>query len=176
MSKPYPINIATSRRKVVLMIVGSLAFVAGGIVLLGPAGERSFVDPAVVRIVSIAMIVFFGAALVVAVRKIFDRTPGFVIDEDGIIDNAGAVPAGRVRWEEISAIDVVSIAAQRFIAVRVHDPARLLAQGSPLHQRISRANQEQWRTPVLISANTLGIDLDTLAAMLQAELPGRTRR
>ncbi|MDI9364833.1 MAG: hypothetical protein QM541_07775 [Flavobacterium sp.] len=58
-----PINIPLSKKKIVLLIVGSILFVVAGIwMFVFKANHQTHYNPLFIKIVSIASVVFFGAS------------------------------------------------------------------------------------------------------------------
>ncbi len=69
-------------------------------------------------------------AAVVALRGLFDGSPGFVIDAAGIVDHSAAISIGRIFWCEMTGVRAVQIRHARLLAIDVVDPRRHIeAQG-----------------------------------------------
>jgi hypothetical protein len=157
-----PLAIPLSRRKILLLTAGAWAFVALSAWLWTIADIQPRFNPLVVKGAAVAAVLFFGLCGAYGCRKIFDRRPGLVLDAEGIIDNASGLAAGRVPWEEITAIHVTEISNQRILTIIVADPGRYLARGSAFTRLLNRANIHLTGSPVNISANTLAVDFEEL--------------
>ena len=160
------IAIALSKVKVALLTAGALLFVALGIGLLEIADVQRRFPPLYVKGVSVLAIGFFGLCGIYALFKLLDRSPGLVLDREGIIDNSSGISAGRVAWREIREIRVVSIHRQRFLAFIVDDPQKYLGKGSVLKRVFVRMNYRMYGTPIFIGAHSLKIKFDQLEKLI----------
>src|SRR5262249_18068977 len=135
---PDAIVIYPSKKKLFLMAVAAAAFVGFAIfMLLSPDPDFRDWD---VRAVAIACIVFFGLALVYVVWRLVRPTPALVIHSSGLFDNASALSAGFLRWDEISSIFVARIKNQKFLAIAVKDVEGLLNRYSGVKARLMKMN------------------------------------
>jgi len=87
------IEIALSKRKLILLLIGSLIFVFIGIdFLLDPNryANTGFRHSPVTLIIVIGLssIAFFGLCAVISFYKFFDKKPGLIIDSESIKINA----------------------------------------------------------------------------------------
>src|SRR5690606_50295 len=111
------VEIPLSKKKMYLMLIGSIVFVLIGvwIILAQPMVRNVFFNNPIVKNVSgILAILFFGAVAISLSRKVQDNTPGLIVNEDGILDNSSAISAGFISWAEIINIEVFNIANQNF--------------------------------------------------------------
>jgi hypothetical protein len=114
---PDAIVIYPSRKKLLLMVVGAAVFVGlGTFFLLSPDPEFRDWD---VRAAAIASVVFCGLCLAYAIWRLARPSPALVIHPSGLFDNASALSAGFLRWDEISRVYVAKIKNQRFLAIAV---------------------------------------------------------
>ncbi len=160
------IVIPLSRSKIVFLVLGSIAFVALSLwIWTIPEGEGPF-SSGFRKIASVAGILFASICGFYGCVKIFDRNPGLLIDDDGIVDNSSAVAAGRIHWHEVIGIRENEIFGQRFLTIEVDDPERFLNRGGTLKAKLNSANADLTGSPINISANSLDIDFDELMAIL----------
>ncbi len=94
-------TVALSRKKILLIIVLCLAFVALGYWLftLDDAfirDGRRFRSPAFVHGVGALAMAFFGMLLIIVVRKLFDTRPGLALDGSGLLDNSSGFSIGLI--------------------------------------------------------------------------------
>ena len=166
--------IELSRKKLVLLILGSLAFVVAGVWLLSldAAGIRSgrgfrffFNDPTVVYVAGLASILFFGGCGVYGVRKMFDKKPGLVLNSSGVVDNASGVAAGFIPWSEVIGSGVVEIQKQKMLVIGVRDPQQYIDRGGALRRAMNRANYGMTGSPVAIPSVTLKMDFCELVSL-----------
>src|SRR5688572_15627450 len=98
------IEIPISKKKLTFMLIGSLVFVSLGLwFLISPptSNHRLFGNPTLIFAAGISATLFFGLCFVYLLKKIPDKTPGLIIDNDGILDNSSGVSAGFIPWADI---------------------------------------------------------------------------
>jgi hypothetical protein len=166
-------TIELSRTKVLVISLGASIFVALGIWLwlLDDAAiqsSRRFHDPLFVHSVGIASVAFFGAALLFALRRLFDRKPALVFDSEGFIDNSSAAAAGRVPWSEVTGAHVMQIQRQKMLIVEVRHPETYVERGGLMRRAMNRANYRLCGSPIAISSNSLRIGFSELCALFDA--------
>lgn len=161
------IVIASSKSKLGLMMLGAILFVAGGLWLFAIADTQGRYPPIYVKAVSVVAIGFFGVCGIFVLQKLFDDSPGLVLDREGMVDNSSGVAAGRVAWRDIRDIQIMSVSGQRFLAVVVGEPEKYLGKGHFLKRWMVRMNYRSYGTPVFISANSLKVKLDDLEEQIR---------
>ena len=122
----------------------------------------------VVRGIAVLGTLFFGFCGLYALAKVFDRRPGLVLDHEGIIDNSSALPAGRIRWDEITGIRMSDVQSQIFLTIDVVDARRFVERGGALRRFANRANMGLVGSAINISTNGLAISRVELARQLAA--------
>ena len=166
--------IETSRRKLVLLVLGSCAFVAAGAWFLSfDVAEiqhgRSFPffgnNPLIVYAVGLAGILFFGASGLYGLFKMFDKKPGLVLDSSGVFDNASGVAAGFIPWSEVLGAGVYEIQGQKMLIIGVRDPQKYLDRGSALKRTLNKASYKMVGSPIAISSVALKIDFSELVSL-----------
>ncbi len=160
------LEIARSRVKLVLLLTGSVGF---SVVVLWLLSGRVGLPP-IVAVACYVAVPFCGVVAVIALRQMFDASPGLVVDAEGIIDDSSGVPAGRVFWSEMTGLRVVRIRRTRLLAIDVIDPQRFIAGASGMRRWAMAANARLYGTPVFISTVALRIRFDELVAILEARL------
>ncbi|MGH8621128.1 MAG: STM3941 family protein [Burkholderiales bacterium] len=161
------IVIASSKVKLVLLTVGAFLFVAAGIWLFDVADTQGRYAPIYIKGVSVLAIGFFGLCGFYGLLKLFDGSPGLVLDREGIIDNSSAIAAGRVAWREIRDIRVMSVSGQRLLAVIVNDPEKYLGRGDILGRLFVKMNYKLYGTPIFISSHSLKVTFEDLEKQIQ---------
>ena len=166
--------IELSKTKLVLLILGSCAFVLAGAWLLSVDAEsvrsgRSyrffFNDPVVVRVAAVAAILLFGLGGLYGLKKLFDKRPGLILNSSGIVDNASAVAAGFIPWSEVLGSGVFEIQKQKLLIIGVRDPRKYIDRGGALKRTLNNANYKMSGSPVSISSVTLKIDFAELVSL-----------
>ncbi|MET0394846.1 MAG: STM3941 family protein [Chitinophagaceae bacterium] len=167
-------EIRVSKSKLVKLTIASLVFVGAGIWLLvkqPTTGNGIFDDPAVVKLVGVAAILFFGLALFVSVRKLGDRRPALVIDHTGITDYSSMLAAGLIPWRDIREIRCTKVLRDSLLLIIVTDPeAYIRRQPNTLKRKTMRLNYRQYGSPLSISTHALHCNPQELRLMLEEAL------
>lgn len=156
-------TIAMSHAKTALLLLCAMVFVAIGtwMVLMPQAAYFSVA-------LGIVSIVFFGACGAVAIKKLMQKSPGLMVNLQGVHDQSGGTSAGFVPWKDVSAVQPSFISGQKFVSLMLHDAQKYSQHGNALQQRLAKLNMSLVGTPINISANTLKINFDDLLALLES--------
>src|SRR5690348_8903658 len=95
-------TILLSRKKILLRMIGAVAFAAAGIWMFN-SDDVAIVahrDPVYVHAVGLITAVFFGSLGIAGVGKLFARGSGLKLSEAGI--HSSAVAAGFVPWSDVT--------------------------------------------------------------------------
>lgn len=165
------ITIPLSKRNVSFMLTIAIMFVLLGLWMLNlDAAEieshRRYNSPLFVHGAGLATIIFFGAALIAATRKLFDPAPGLVLSEEGLTDNTSLLPAGFVPWSDISGFSIGRIKNQRFLYVLLKDQDAYIDKCGQSRRALLRANRPIALSPVTITSNSLAIKFDELESIV----------
>jgi len=162
--------IPLSRVKVILLSLAAVAFVGASFWIWSIADNQPRFHPLFMRGFALAGAVLFGLCGIYGCIKVFDGKPGLVIDREGVVDNSSAAPAGRIGWDEITALEVVEVSGQRMLAIRVVDPQKYVERGGPLRRMLNAANCRMTGSPINVSSHALSINFDDLLRVLTAAL------
>jgi hypothetical protein len=167
-----PIIVPLSRTKIIILLLGSVGFVAIAVAVWPAVSALPDDDPwtLVGKILLAITVVFFGGCGLYAVWKFFDSAPGLIIDQQGIVDNSSGVSAGRIPWSEIKAVHVTTVEFQRFLTIEVRDPEKYIQRASFLKRQLVKLNAAYFDSPIQISALTLKIDFDELLDIVTRRL------
>lgn len=162
------LSIPLSKSKIVLLTVGSIAFVAAGIWLWSIAESQGRYSPEFVQLISVVCIAFFGLCGAYGTAKLFDSKPGLVISRRGVFDNSSAVNAGWIEWEDINGFKVAQVQLTRFLVIVVDEPSKYLEGMSPLKRMMMKLNSGMAGSPLTISSNSLSCEFSELKAILES--------
>jgi hypothetical protein len=166
--------IELSKTKLILLVLGSCAFVVAGAWMLsldaaeirsGRSFRLFFNEPLVVYGAGLTAILFFGLCGLYGLKKMFDKRPGLVLNSSGVVDNASAAAAGFIPWSEILGAGVYEIQKQKMLIIAVRDPQKYVDRGSALKRTFNKANYKMSGSPVAISSVTLKIDFAELVSL-----------
>jgi hypothetical protein len=161
-----------SRGKLVMMALGSAAFVATGIALLTFAPGESIKIP----IVATLAIVFFGACGAYAVRRLLSPQPAVVINREGIVDNASATGVGLVRWDEIAELCEYTFQNQTFLGIVPKNLDRVLERQPAWKRTALRANSALGVSPINIPQAVLPMPVSELLREIQSRYHVEVKR
>jgi hypothetical protein len=165
------IEIKLSKLKLVLMFLGSLLFIAGGILFIrNPTEYESFImrSPIIIFIAGCVGVLFFGITGFFIFTKIIDNHPGLIISNEGITENVMYVSAGFIRWDDVIKIEKKKIVNQTFISIIVRNPNEYIEkQKSAFSRKIMRENYKKFGTPIGISVNGLKSNYDNVKKILE---------
>ncbi|MET3978941.1 hypothetical protein ABIB62_001510 [Mucilaginibacter sp. UYP25] len=156
------VEIGLNKLKITALLIGALLFVAAGIWLVKNPGifHKSLL---LITIVGYTAIVFFGVCALFIANKMFDAGPGFVIDNNGIVDNSSPFSVGFIPWVDVVSLSVIEIGSQKFMVVKVEDAEGYIKrQSNVLGRRAARMNYRMYGSPINISTSTLRISFEDL--------------
>lgn len=167
MNETRRLTIPYSRKKLLLLLVGAVLLTLGSLWLATLddeviRGMQRFNSPLLMHSLGVVGVVFFGACAVFAGFKLFDRTPGLILDERGFTHRAGMVAFGFVPWTDVAGVDVYEIQRQKLLVVKLVAPLRYVERGNALQRALNRSNHRMCGSPITLSANALAIDFDEL--------------
>lgn len=168
------IEIPLSKKKLILMVVGSIIFVGLGILfVINPEKYTSPImrNPTVIFFSGIASILFFGLCSFFIVKKLSDNSLGLIISDNGIFDNSSGVSAGQILWTDIEEISVIEIHRQKLIMLQVNNPQDYIdKETSGFKRKMMAINHKMYGTPLSLTSNGLKISFDELLATLTNKL------
>lgn len=167
------IEIPISKTKISFLLIGALIFVILGVLFsLTPDKFTTtiFRNPQIIRIVGIVAVLFFGAAGVYGLRKLFDKSVGLTIDDYGITDNSNASSVGLIDWSDILDIKTEQVMSTRFLLIFVDKPDKYLERVDGFKRKLMKANMKMYGTPLSITSNTLRYDFRDLERLIKEKL------
>ncbi|NLI79007.1 MAG: hypothetical protein GX442_21515 [Candidatus Riflebacteria bacterium] len=160
-------EVPLSKGKLVAILLGCVGFLALAVWLWTIADVQARYPGLYVKTVAGVVFVVFGWMGAVTLGSCLDRSPGLILDAEGIVDNASGVGAGRIAWSEITGFRVVTIRAQTSLAIDVTDPERFVRRASGVRRWLVRLNWEYFGTPVHIGSQALQIGFPELVELVR---------
>lgn len=167
MELPNKTEIFISKGKMTKLLVYCVLFVISGlwIVIYNPQVSNSLINNTYFKtVIGLAFILLGGLGIYFFIKKMFDKNPGIIFSEEGIIDNTTVNKFGLIPWEDISEIYEktvqVSIASkQRFVTIRLLNPEKYISrETNVLKRKVLEGNSKHYGSPIQFSANGLKID------------------
>ena len=147
--------------KLLAIALGSLLFVILGFYFL-QNGVAMGLPLRTIIIASYVGIPFLGLCLVYAIYRLLIPKPSVVISDEGIFDNASAVGAGMLRWEEIADVFTYDFMGQRMLGIIPVNEEIVLSRQSLLKRIIVKMNKGIAAAPFNIPQAALPISADEL--------------
>jgi len=170
----HEIIIPLSKQKIILLTFSALVFVGLGILFVTiPEKYTSPImrNPTIIFISGIASIFFFGLCTLFICKKLWDKSPGLIITDEGILDNSSGVSGGQILWVDIDNISVLKNHRQKLIMLQVKNPqAYIDKQTSGFKRKMMTLNYKMYGTPLCITSNGLKISFDELLSTLTHKL------
>ena len=163
------IEIPISRVKLIFLFLGALAFVAIGLqfVVAPKTINNPVFDPTMISIVGYVSILFFGLTAMFIFRKLFDKSPGLIIDTNGIFDNSSGFSVGQILWSDVEKISVTKINRKRLVSICLKNPQEFISrQENGFKRKLLQLNYKMSDSPLYITSNGLKISFDELLTIL----------
>ncbi len=173
------IEIPVSKTKISFLLIGALIFVILGVLFsLVPDKFTTavFKNPQLIRIVGIVGVLFFGAAGIYGIRKLFDKAVGLIIDDNGITDNTNASSVGLIDWSDILEVKTEQVMSTRFLLIFVDNPDEYLKRVNGFKRKLMKGNMKMYGTPLSINSNTLRYDFCDLERLIKKKLIERKEK
>ncbi|TRX65907.1 STM3941 family protein [Carboxylicivirga sp. M1479] len=174
MNNNEQIEIALSKMKLGILLLGCIVFVALGIGYIVKAQTIDIPilgNPILLYSLGSISIIVFGFALITILQKFLDRKAGLVINNEGIIDNSSGVSLGLVLWSDIEEIKVKKVMNQSFLMLMVKNPQDYIDRAENSFKRKSlKANYKKYGSPIGISTNSLKSSHNNLHGLLTEKL------
>ncbi len=121
------IKIPISNKKMILLVLGALAFVLIGIwFVIEPESLSTSTrnrNPYFTQVIGIVSIIFFGLCLLIMIIQLLDKTfKGVIINDKGIYENSSILNIGLIKWEDIKGFKIVEVQQTRTIIILTDKP------------------------------------------------------
>jgi len=171
------IEIPLSKTKLLFGIAGSILFVVLGLYLfITMADQQSRFNPAIVKGVGIAAILFFSATGIYGIKKMFDNAIGLTIDDNGIFDNTNASSVGLIKWTDIKEVKVEQVASTKILLIYIINTDIYLDKVIGFKRKLMEANNRMYGTPLSITSNTLKYKFEDLVKLINGRLNEQRER
>jgi hypothetical protein len=159
-----------SKIKTLLVALGALMFVLLGFFLLSIANS-GYYPSWFMYAVAVSSISFFGLCLVYAAIRLLLPKPSVIISRDGILDNASAVSAGMLKWEEIAEVKPYNFMGNRALGIVPVDLETVIARQPFIKRLMFKMNKGLVDAPFSIPQVGLEVSVDELLRMIEERRP-----
>jgi hypothetical protein len=123
-------------------------------------------SPIVVKLVSVFGVSFFGLGLIIGPKKLFDKRPGLIINDNGIQNNLGVGTGIFIAWENIVRFEIITIKNTKLFLIFINNANEIIKIESKWKQKIMRYSLKSFGTPISIGSGTLKMEFNTLTKLL----------
>jgi hypothetical protein len=155
-----------SKLKTILIAAGALIFVCSGLSFVIWQDEVGLSFWMIV-ICSWVGIPFFGFGFLYACYRLIVPKPALIVNHEGIFDNASAISAGLVKWDEIADVFVSDFMGQSFLSVVPVDIEAFLQRQPVFKIWLMKANAGLVAAPINIPQSMLRMKVEELASEIQ---------
>lgn len=160
------IEIYTSKKKSILLLLGSILFVAlCSFVAFGILDISLYK-----RLVGIVGIAFFGLGIYVAIRQLIQNRLLLVIDDMGI--NVNPLKSDeKILWKHINGFPIVSISGTKIILIQVNNPQYWIdKETNKIRKKLMEFNYGEYGSLFNLSSNSMQIKHKELVDLLNNRL------
>lgn len=164
------IKVFASKRKMILLLLGSLLFVIGGVFIIYTSyNVNNNADHTKAFILGGASILFFGLGVVISLIKLFSSKPALIISSRGITDNTTVTNVGFIPWRDIVRFESIKIVSNNFIVIYVNNPQAYISNAKNVVTRKSlKYNYNTYGSPIAINASVLSLRINKVEQLLSA--------
>lgn len=179
MLQDQELNIAFNKRKLIQLLLFSIAFFAAGlwIIIKDPTiGNSFFNNPVIKAIAGYGGVLLGVAGSFLFFKRILRNEPAIVLNNHGIIENISMFKFGLIPWNEIAGFQeqvfqAGPTAKQKFIAIYLKDAEKYIDQETnTLKKKLIKLNINNYGTPLYLPSNNLKIKQNELLSILQEYL------
>lgn len=166
----YPrVEIALSRPKLLRHLAYNGFFVLAGVLLAVMATRFPAALEWAMRITGGLAMILFGTGLSLTIGLFFRSKAGFIVDNEGFIDQSGFGSAGRVYWSEIQNLRQWISNGQELILIDPSSKATFQEESSSWAKIKQWLDHRRFGTPLVLSSGTLEIDTGKLFELIQKQ-------
>ncbi|NDW18189.1 hypothetical protein D0T53_04555 [Dysgonomonas sp. 216] len=168
------IEIYSSKKKSLLLFIGSFIFVVAGLFLLLNADNVAsgrYSNPIYIKIIATISVLFFGFGMYVAVKRLIKARLTLVIDETGIDVNPEKPMSAKIEWENLDGFSEIKIQGTKLILIHVNNSDYWIEnEKNKLRKKMMSFNIRSYGTPFSLSANSMQINHTELMNLLDESL------
>lgn len=167
------IIIPFSKKKLALLFLGVMGFVIVSFWLFQNPEMQTRYNPQYIKILSVVSILFSSFCGIYILMKFFDKKPGLIIYDEGIIDNSSSICLGLIKWENITDIKITKIRTQKILTIEINNADEIISQQRGLKKMFMKLNKKYFHSPIQITSNSLACSFQELHEIIQDHLTAR---
>jgi hypothetical protein len=166
MEEKEQIIIPTSRKFIVLALLGSILFVVIGIFMVNSEPTRKY-SSTFLQTWGVIGIAFFGLTTMYCLRKLLDTKPGLIVDENGIWNNSSIISNHTIQWSELKGTSLKKIGNEKILFLYFKDDKGFVLKFNFIERFLMRLNLSLYNSPIGISTRSLKYDVEKLNRQIQ---------
>lgn len=161
------IRLYSNKKKAVLILIGSLLFVAGGIFFV--MHPESFdKEPLITRMIGILCILFFGLAAIVSVRFLISNRLLLEITNQGL--HIGDIHKTFIGWQDISGFKEIAIYSTPIIVILIKNSKAVIDDEPNMIKKKMMQFNMNYGSPYNLSSGNMRIRHKELFRLLNENL------
>jgi hypothetical protein len=168
------IEIYSSNKKSLLLLIASIIFVIGGIYILMNAENLTGYrvrNPLFTRTIGIASILFFGLGIYVSIKQLLTNQLILIIDKKGVNINPKKSLTVCIEWQNIKDFSELKIQSQKLIIINVDNSDYWIEkEENGMKKKLMKFNTTNYGSPFNLSANFMQINHEELMKTLNENL------
>lgn len=160
------IEIYTSKKKSILLLIGSIIFVILGIWMIMNAynftGWKAR-NPFFTQAIGVISILFFGFGIFVGISRLIKSELALIIDSKGLNINPKKSLTEYIEWKDILGFREIKIQSTRILIIGVKNPEHWIGkESSSIRRKLMQFNLNNYDSPFNIAASGLDISYEEL--------------
>ncbi|ASE62751.1 STM3941 family protein [Chryseobacterium indologenes] len=164
------IELYSSKKKSLILLIGSLTFIVLGFWLLLEAENLTSMrarSPIFIRGIGIATILFCGFGIFIGIKRMIKSEIILIIDNKGLNVNPKKSLTEFIKWNEINGFKEIKIHSTRIVIIGVRNPEYWLdKETNGFKRKLMQFNINNYNSPFNISASGIDITSDKLIETL----------
>ncbi|TLX23537.1 hypothetical protein FE904_21165 [Chryseobacterium indologenes] len=164
------IELYSSKKKSLILLIGSLTFIVLGFWLLLEAENLTSMrarSPIFIRGIGIATILFCGFGIFIGIKRMIKSEIILIIDNKGLNVNPKKSLTEFIKWDEINGFKEIKIHSTRIVIIGVRNPEYWLdKETNGFKRKLMQFNINNYDSPFNISASGIDITSDKLIETL----------
>ncbi len=115
---------------------------------------------------------FFGLCAFYGTFRVLDSAPLVIINDQGVFDNASALGAGLIFWDEIEGSGVHLISSQKMLEIVVKDPKAVISRQPWYKRYLMLINKGIWNAPFNIPQAAMPVPVEEVSQFINDRLDG----
>lgn len=168
------IEIYSSKKKTLLLLIGSFLFVFIGICMFMDAENFNTFrlrSPILIKGIGIISILFFSLCFCFSIKQLIKNKLFLIIDKNGINVNPEKNSSEFIKWNNIEGFSELKIQSQKMVLIKINNPDYWIENEKNLiRKKLTQFNFTNYGSPFCLSAVSMQINHAELMKVLNQNL------